>query len=159
MSRTKINKNGIVVSMKMENKEQGFGGVAVLLIVVIVGVIAYTGWSVYKARNNNPAPSVSALKSSSKLVTGKTTTGIDNVLQPYTLPKGWEGVACQNDSVTILVPGEVIKSCDEPISNPTDAKSPDAAYLGVFLRNLAYLSTDSCSETLAKRDNKNIRFA
>ncbi|MBA2279048.1 hypothetical protein H0V99_01220 [Candidatus Saccharibacteria bacterium] len=48
----------------MNNKQSGFAAIEALVIVLVVGVLAFAGWKVYDSRNNS-APATTASNSDS----------------------------------------------------------------------------------------------
>ena len=79
--------------MKSKNTS-GFGVVGVLAVVMIVGLIGFSGWLVYDRQRNKDVDIVDTKQDDKKASTSLTTTTVKSVLNPGTTvtlkhPSGW----------------------------------------------------------------------
>lgn len=145
-----------MITMKKYSKNQSGSAVIVLVVLVVLVGVAAVGWRVSSGRNK---PAVTTNTPSQPKTQTEPVLKPADILNSYTLPEDWKGIECQPGNITLLVPSQNSKTCDdEPISNPQDAKSPDFAYMGVVQRDIKTFDTQSCANTLQMRENSNSAY-
>lgn len=110
---------------KFRNPQKGFSAIEVVIVAIIVGLIGFIGWSVYK-KNREPLTQTPSSVNSSQQTSqsqGQIITTEDKKLQ-LTLPDSWHLVA---DSDTAVSGSQIIKVntathlCDK--YNPSDCSA------------------------------------
>ncbi len=97
----------------MKKNEHGFSALEVVLIVLVIGLIGFAGWSVLGRKSEDKKdPEPVAKTSEQKKETGQTISNTSPSFT-FTLPEGWSKMACEEASVLIYPENDKATDCND----------------------------------------------